>query len=126
MRRFIFSIDDAINLIKFSIQKSNLLSGKIVCPDMKSSKMIDIIRYWTKTYGGTYEKIKRRVGDKDDEILIAENELKSTSIMKHKNNKYFIIDPYKNNKKIINKKLDSSNAKKLSEKEIARLIKLGI
>ena len=125
MRRFIFSVKDAVNLVNLSINKSKLFQGKIICPEMKSAKMIDILKQWTKIYGGTYRIIKKRVGDKNDEILIGENEIKSTTVVKYNKKKYYLIDPYSNKNISLKKKIDTKNSKKLSKIEVTKLIKLG-
>ena len=44
---------------------------------MKSCKLIDIIKVWIENYGGSYKIIKGRKGDRLDEYLIGQNELKN-------------------------------------------------
>jgi len=75
MRRFFFTIDDAVDLVNQALKKSALLNGKILCPEMKSSKMINIIKIWLKEYGGKYKIINERDGDRLDEYLISDNEI---------------------------------------------------
>ena len=60
MRRFFFTINDAVDLVTFSINNSKKFSGKIVCADMKSAQMLDVIKIWIKNYGGTYKIIESR------------------------------------------------------------------
>ena len=125
MRRFFFTIDDAVELVSYALSESKKFSGKILCADMKSCKLIEIIKIWTKAYGGTYKIIKARKGDRLDEYLIGNNELKyTTKIVKNKKI-FYLIDFEKISKKPLRNIISSENAKKLNNTEILRLIELG-
>ena len=84
MRRFFFTIDDAVNLVSFALKNSKKFSGKIVCADMKSSMILDVLKTWIKEYGGSYKVIQGRKGDRIDEYLIGNNEIYNTYIVKDK------------------------------------------
>jgi len=126
MRRFFFSIADAVNLVLYALENSNKYSGKIVCADMKSCKLIDIINVWIQKYGGTYKVIKGRKGDRIDEYLIGLNELNYTSKITKNKKTFYIIDFDNKSKKPINKIISSKNATKLNIKEISEIIDFGI
>ena len=68
---------------------------------MKSSKMIDILKVWIKKFGGNYKIIQTRKGDRLDEYLIGEDELKYAEVLKIKGKKYFVINFNKLSKRII-------------------------
>ena len=85
MRRFFFSVEEAVNLIDQALKLKDKLSGKILSAEMKSSKMIDILKVWVKKYGGKYKIIKTRKGDRLDEYLIGEDELKYAEEFKSQN-----------------------------------------
>ena len=125
MRRFFFTIDDAVDLVNQALKKNVLLNGKILCPDMKSSKMINIIKTWLKDYGGKYKIIKEREGDRLDEYLISDNEIEFTEAVKFDSKKYYIIDFSKKAKKPIKNKVTSQNCKSLNNDEIRKILKLG-
>ena len=126
MRRFFFTINDAVNLVTFSINNSKKFSGKIVCADMKSAQMLDVIKIWIKNYGGTYKIIESRKGDRLDEYLIGMNEIKNTYKIKNSNKVYYIIDFDKKIKNPINKIISSKNSKNLNNKELIDLLKIGL
>ena len=92
MRRFFFTADDAVDLVIAALENSKKIAGKILCPEMKSSKMIDILKVWVKKFGGKYKIINKRDGDRLDEYLIAENEKDFTKNFYHKKKKYYVID----------------------------------
>ena len=126
MRRFFFSVDEAVSLIDQALKLKDKLSGKILSAEMKSAKMIEILKVWIKKFGGKYKVIKTRKGDRLDEYLIGEDELKYTHSMNIKNKKYYVIDFNKMSKKPLKKIVSSQNAKRLSQSEIEKIIRFGI
>jgi FlaA1/EpsC-like NDP-sugar epimerase len=126
MRRFFFSVDEAVSLVDQALRLKDKLNGKILSAEMKSAKMIEILKVWIKKYGGKYKVIKTRKGDRLDEYLIGEDELKYTKTLNIKNKKYFIIDFNQISKKPLKKIVSSQNAKRLSQSEIEKIIKFGI
>jgi FlaA1/EpsC-like NDP-sugar epimerase len=125
MRRFFFTIDDAVTLVDTALKKQNILAGKILCPEMKSSTMINIIKNWIKIYGGSYKVINNREGDREDEYLISNNEIKFCEEKMFYGKKYFIVDFIKKSTKPLKKIISSKTCKKLNNKEIAQIIKKG-
>lgn len=126
MRRFFFTIDDAVDLVNQALKKNTLLDGKILCPEMKSSKMIKIIKVWLKEYGGKYKIINERDGDRLDEYLISDNEIEYAEKVKFDKKNYYIIDFSKKSKRPLKRKITSLNCKSLSENEIKNILKLGL
>lgn len=126
MRRFFFNVDDAVELINQAIKNKNNLNGKILSREMKSAKMIDFLKVWKKEYNCEFKIIDNRKGDRNDEFLIGEDELKYayTKIINRK--KYFIIDFNKLSKKPLNKIISSKNSKKLTYQEIKKIISSGL
>ena len=88
--------------------------------------MIDILKVWVKKFGGKYKLGKSRKGDRLDEYLIGDEELKYAKVFKIKNKKYFIIDFNEISKKPLKKIVSSRDAKKLSESEIEKIIQFGL
>tara|TARA_B100000989_G_scaffold276161_1_gene236229 strand:- start:544 stop:981 length:438 start_codon:yes stop_codon:yes gene_type:complete len=126
MRRFFFSVNEAVSLIDQALKLKNKLNGKILSTEMKSAKMIEFLKVWTKKFGGKYKIIQSRKGDRLDEYLIGEEELKYAKEMKIKNKKYFVIDFNDTSKKPLKKIVSSENAKGLSQSEIEKIIKFGL
>jgi FlaA1/EpsC-like NDP-sugar epimerase len=126
MRRFFFTIDDAVDLVNQALKKSALLNGKILCPEMKSSKMINIIKIWLKEYGGKYKIINERDGDRLDEYLISDNEIEYAEKVKFDKKNYYIIDFSRKSKRPLKRKITSLNCKSLSENEIRYILNLGL
>ena len=126
MRRFFFSVDEAVNLIDQALKLKDKLNGKILSAEMKSAKMIEILKVWIKKFGGKYKIIQSRKGDRLDEFLIGEDELRYAKDMKIKNKKYYVIDFNEMSKKPLKKIVSSQNAKRLSQSEIEKIIQFGL
>ena len=126
MRRFFFSVDEAVNLIDQALKLKNKLNGKILSAEMKSAKMIEILKVWIKKFGGKYKIIESRKGDRLDEYLIGEDELRYAREVKIRSKKYYIIDFNEISKKPLRKIVSSQNAKRLSQSEIEKIIQFGL
>jgi UDP-N-acetylglucosamine 4,6-dehydratase len=126
MRRFFFSVDEAVSLVDQALKLKDKLNGKILSAEMKSTKMIEILKVWIKKFGGKHKVIKGRKGDRLDEYLIGEDELRYTQTLNIKNKKYFVIDFNQMSKKPLKKIVSSQNAKRLSQSEIEKIIRFGI
>ena len=101
MRRFFFLVSDAVTLVDTALKNIKFLNGKILSREMKSAQMIDIIKTWINIYGGKYSIIGSRSGDRQDEYLIGEEELKYTIEKKINNIKHYVIDFSKTDKNSI-------------------------
>ena len=124
MRRFFLS--DAVTLVDTALKNIKFLNGKILSREMKSAQMIDIIKTWINIYGGQYSIIGSRSGDRQDEYLIGEEELKYTIEKKINNIKHYVIDFSKTDKNSIKKIVSSSTAEKLSNLDISKILKFGM
>ena len=89
---------------------------------MKSAQMMDILDVWIKHFGGSWEKMKGRPGERLDEYLVGDIELEYTQEMIINNIKHFLISP--NNKVEIPYKdiVHSNNCERLNEEEILEII----
>ena len=126
MRRFFFLVSDAVTLVDTALKNIKFLNGKILSREMKSAQMIDIIKTWINIYGGQYSIIGSRSGDRQDEYLIGEEELKYTIEKKINNIKHYVIDFSKTDKNSIKKIVSSSTAEKLSNLDISKILKFGM
>ena len=89
---------------------------------MKSALIKNILEIWCKIFNTKWKKAKKRDGDKDDEYLIADSEIKHTIELKLDNKMHFLIDFANISKKPIRSAYSTKNSKKLNKKEIKDLI----
>ena len=122
MRRFFFSIQDAVNLVVAAIDNKDLIQGQILSRVMKSSQIQDILDTWVKHLGGKWEKTEGRPGERNDEFLVGETELDYCQVITLNNIKHFLISP---NTKVVTPYpaiFTSKEAEKLSEEEILEIL----
>ena len=122
MRRFFFTVNEAVELVTTCLERINSLSGKILSREMKSAQMIDILNIWIKLYGGKFIISKERPGERVDEFLIGETELPITEKRIIRNINHYIIDFKKKSRKPLKEIISSHNCEKLNFLEIKKII----
>lgn len=122
MRRFFFTVDDAVNLVLAALNHIDEVQGKVLSRKMKAAQVEDILKVWTKNKGGKYEKIEGRPGERDDEFLIGDLELPYTKEVEYNNITHYIISFNDKVKNPVSFGLSSANTDKLTDKEILDII----
>ena len=125
MRRFFFTIQHAVDLVINSIENIDIVRGKILSREMKSAQMKDILDVWIENYGGEWEHIEGRPGERNDEFLVGETELEYCEKLLINGVNHFLIHP---NFKVPNPMTEiftSANAERLTKDEILSIIKSG-
>jgi len=123
MRRFFFTVDEAVQLVITSLNNINDFQGMVLSRMMKAAQMRDILDVWIKNFGGKWEKIEGRPGERDDEFLIGEIEIPYTSELVINNIPHYLISFNKKAANPISVGLSSANTVKLSENEILDMLK---
>ena len=123
MRRFFFTVDDAVDLVIASLDNIDIAHGKVLSRMMKAAQIQDILRVWTKMVKGSkFEKIEGRPGERDDEFLIGDLELPYTRELMLNNIVHYLISF---NEKVTNPVsfgLSSANTERLTDEEISFII----
>jgi len=122
MRRFFWTVDEAVQLVVDAIDNIDKIHGKILSKEMKSAQVKDILDVWIKHYGGTWEKIAGRPGERLDEFLVGDIELDYTVEMSINNTKHFLISPNQKAEKPYPNIVNSNNCVRLNEAEILNLL----
>ena len=122
MRRFFFTVNDAVELVNTALLNINDIEGKILSRYMKSAKMSDILDVWIKNFGGNWEIIEGRPGERMDEFLIGELELQYSYEKIYNNTKHYIISFNELSKNPIKNVISSENTEKLTDEEILDII----
>lgn len=122
MRRFFFTVDHAVRLVIDAIDNIDTIHGQILSREMKSAQMSDILDVWIEMYGGKWEKIGDRPGERNDEFLVGDIELEYTTRVAIKGVNHFLISP--NTKAVYPQDtvVHSGNVAKLTKEEIKDLI----
>jgi UDP-N-acetylglucosamine 4,6-dehydratase len=122
MRRFFFTVDEAVALVMTGIDHSDDLHGTVLSRTMKAAKMRDILERWIALRGGRWEQIDGRPGERDDEFLIGDLELPYTRAVDYHGVRHFVISFNDRVDEPISVGLSSANAERLTEDEITALL----
>ncbi|OJJ23552.1 capsule biosynthesis protein CapD [marine bacterium AO1-C] len=122
MRRFFFTVDEAVNLVITALNNIDETQGKVLSRMMKAAQMEDILKTWVKHKGGKYEKIDGRPGERIDEYLIGELELAYTRELQYDGITHYLISFNEKVDNPVSVGLSSANTAKLTEEEILNII----
>jgi UDP-N-acetylglucosamine 4,6-dehydratase len=122
MRRFFFTVDEAVKLVITAMDNMEELQGKVLSREMKSAQIEDLLTTWTKNKGGIYERIEGRPGERDDEFLIGETELPYTEVKYYDDVRHYIIAFNDKAKEPLKEVFSSANATRLTEAEMMDII----
>lgn len=122
MRRFFFTVNEAVELVIAALDNIETIQGKVLSREMKSAQIKDILDIWIKHKGGTWKKIEGRPGERSDEYLIGEAELPFACTAEYNNMVYYVISFNQKISKPLTKVVSSENATRLSEEEILSII----
>jgi FlaA1/EpsC-like NDP-sugar epimerase len=122
MRRFFFTVDEAVALVGTALSYADELRGSVLSREMKAAQIQEILDVWIERFGGSWERIKGRPGERDDEFLIGDLELQHTSERTLNSVRHFVISFNERVPDPISVGLSSANAERLTAAEILRLI----
>jgi FlaA1/EpsC-like NDP-sugar epimerase len=122
MRRFFFTVNEAVDLVIAAIDLEDHIHGKILSREMKSAQIGDILRVWVSKWGGKYESGVPRPGDRLDEYLINESEIPFCEEILINNIKHYIISPNEKSTNPIKTTVHSGNVARLTDEEIIKLL----
>lgn len=123
MRRFFFTVDDAVDLVCCALKNKDLVSGKVLSKKMKSAQINDLLDTWISTFGGSWKTIDGRPGERQDEFLIGESEVPFCEEKEFCGEKYFVLDQNKKSNSPIKSSFSSFDAERLSKSEMETLIR---
>ena len=122
MRRFFFTVDEAVCLVVTAMVHVDELHGKVLSRQMKAARISDVLRVWIENKGGRWERIDGRPGERDDEYLIGELELPYTSEIVYAGVAHYAISFNQNTVKPVTVGLSSANAERLTDAEILTIL----
>ena len=122
MRRFFFTVDEAVQLVITSLNNINDFQGMVLSRMMKAAQISEILNVWIKHFGGTWEKIEGRPGERDDEFLIGDIEIPYTTELLINSIPHYLISFNKKSSNPINIGLSSANTVRLTEAEILEIL----
>ena len=122
MSRFFYQVHSACKVIAYAADNIKKFRNKILIPDTKCAKIIDLLKEFSKIYKVKWKLIKKRPMDKDYEKLLSEQEYTNSDLIKTKVGNIFVLKNT-NITTASDRSIDSRNYKKFSNKELRMLIK---
>lgn len=122
MRRFFFTVDEAVKLVLTAIAHQDELQGKVLSRHMKAALIRDILTLWIEHKGGEWKQIEGRPGERNDEYLIGELELPFTSEVSYDGVPHYIIGFNEKVARPLASGLSSANTDRLTDEEILAII----
>jgi FlaA1/EpsC-like NDP-sugar epimerase len=122
MRRFMFSVHEAIGMVCDVLSHIDLLQGTVLAKKMKAVGIGDLLTHFLSLYGGRYERTAARIGDKPDEYMVGADELQHTTLVSLGENDYYLIDSRRSGLTELTQPVWTATEEKMSEAEVRRLI----
>lgn len=79
MTRLFTPVGEAVKIVATAIDRVDELHGMVLSREMKSARIRDILEVWVKHFGGRWQPIEGRPGERQHEYLIGETEARYTS-----------------------------------------------
>ena len=122
MRRFFFTVDEAVKLVLTALNEIETIQGKVLSRYMKAAQIQDLLETWTEDQGGSWERMEGRPGERDDEFLIGDIELPYAREVIYDGVKHYIISFNEKVEKPLEFGLSSANTERLSRDEMLYLL----
>jgi UDP-N-acetylglucosamine 4,6-dehydratase/5-epimerase len=122
MRRFFFTVDEAVALVCTALDSLDVVHGKVLSRQMKAAQIQDILDLWVELRGGRWERIEGRPGERQDEFLIGDLEVPYTTRLELGGVPHYLIAFNDKASTPLEGVLSSANAERLSRDELQALI----
>jgi UDP-N-acetylglucosamine 4,6-dehydratase/5-epimerase len=122
MRRFFFTVDEAVKLVRTAVKHIDTIQGKVLSRRMKAAQIQDLLDLWIQHKGGRWERMEGRPGERMDEFLIGEIELPYTREIEYDGIEHYIISFNEKAECPPKAGLSSANAQRLTQVEMLDLI----
>ena len=122
MRRFFFSVDEAVKLVLTALEEIDTIQGKVLSRYMKAAQIEDLLNVWIEEKGGRWERMEGRPGERVDEFLIGDIELPYAYETFYDSVKHYIISFNEKSSEPLDFGLSSANTERLTRQEMLNLI----
>jgi UDP-N-acetylglucosamine 4,6-dehydratase/5-epimerase len=122
MRRFFFTVDEAVKLVRTAVEHIDTMQGKLLSRRMKAAQIEDLLNLWIQVKGGRWERMEGRPGERTDEFLIGDIELPYTREIQYDGIGHYIISFNEKAEFALKAGLSSANAQRMSRTEMLHLI----
>jgi FlaA1/EpsC-like NDP-sugar epimerase len=124
MRRFFFTIDEAVKVVETAIDSIDTIRGKVLARPMKAAMIKDLLDVWTSSHGGTWTQVEGRPGDREDEYLVGEAEVPFTSELAVDGVSHYLISFNERSPSPPAGPLSTATSERLTHDEMVRLVEV--
>ncbi len=122
MTRFFFTVNEAVNLVVAGLDNIDTLHGKVLSRTMRAASIRELLDVWIENFGGKWEKIEGRPGDRNYEALISEVETRFTTTQMINGILHYVITFNKEQNNCLKEAVTSDNAERLTKQELLNII----
>jgi FlaA1/EpsC-like NDP-sugar epimerase len=122
MRRFFFTVDEAVKLVLTAVEHIDAIQGKVLSRRIKAAQIQDLLDLWIEHKGGRWERKDGRPGERVDEFLIGDIELPYTKQIQYDGIEHYIISFNDKVACALKTGLSSANTQRLTRIEMLDLI----
>ncbi len=122
MRRFFFTVDEAVTLVRIAIEQLDTIQGRVLARSMKAAQIQDLLKVWVENKGGRWERMNGRPGERLDEYLVGDLELPYAREVTYDGAQHIVISFNEKSESPLPAVISSANAERLTHDEMVRLI----
>jgi len=122
MRRFFFTVDEAVTLVRIAIEQLDTIQGRVLARPMKAAQIQDLLKVWVEKKGGRWERMNGRPGERLDEYLVGDLELPYAREVTYDGARHIVISFNEKSDSPLPAVISSANAERLTHNEMVRLI----
>jgi UDP-N-acetylglucosamine 4,6-dehydratase/5-epimerase len=123
MRRYLISVDGAADLVIRAMNNLQRIRGGIIIQDMKALQMEDMLSLFADQLQVPWEKISPRPGEREDEYLLGEPELRYSQLLEIDGIRHYLFTPNQVSDKPVNETLSTLTATRFTKEEMLELLK---
>lgn len=125
MRRYMISVSDAAELVIRSLNNIERVKGAVLIQEMKALQMQEMLDLFAQQENVPWEKIAARPGEREDEYLLGEPEMRYSELLVLDNIRHYLFTPNKPAAQPVTEILSTQNAPRFTTEELKAFLSLG-
>ena len=126
MRRFFFTVDEAVELVLCALRNAEALRGRVLARPMKVAQISDLLATWVGLHGGRWERVGERAGDRPDETIVGGDERGFAEVVELDGAERFAISPTVRAARPLGREVSSASEPRLTVPEMRELLAPGV
>jgi FlaA1/EpsC-like NDP-sugar epimerase len=122
MRRFFMNLEDAVDLIRAAVERVTEFHGQVLARHVKQAQVKDVLLRFVALNGGSWQEVERRLGDKEDEILVGDLELPYCTRITSESMTHYRLHFNKKTQAPMSREVSTQTAEALTQAEIDYMV----